>query len=451
MPPVAVLVPGIMGSELRLAGEVIWPGPILSLLLPYRKMAQLLDPGLVATDVIRKYAFSTQYQALVDDLGACGFTESDQTLVVFPYDWRKPNELAARQLADRLDAVVEAHGADVEISLVVHSMGGLIARYYLESGAFADRPGFGRVRRLVSLATPHRGAPLALPRLLGQEKVLWLSAAQVREAANDPRYPAPYQLLPPAGEPFAWNDAADAEYTGLDLYDARVAAAIGLVPESLDAARAFHARLDPARRPAGVRYFCFSGTRQTTASLAAFLPTADGFQVRKVERDSAGDGTVPFWSSALPGVQCLAVGGEHSVIYKDRGLRRALAAVLGRAGALGELEFAPGGPPVVQVAVRDRVTEPGKTVHLTLEPVSGDRRLDGELRVERADDSDTASPVFHPAGAPQRVQYQGPAAESFGLLLPAPAQPGAYRVAYYPAGATAPAGADALFVQEPVR
>src|SRR5262249_48229867 len=141
MTTVAVLIPGIMGPELRLDGELVWPGPIHSLVLPYRKMDKLLNPDLTATDLIRSYAFSLQYQALIDDLGELGFREGDRTLFVFPYDWRKSNEQAAARLADLLDRVIEFHGMDAEVNLIAHSMGGLIARYYLESGVFADRPG----------------------------------------------------------------------------------------------------------------------------------------------------------------------------------------------------------------------------------------------------------------------------------------------------------------------
>jgi hypothetical protein len=66
---VVVLVPGIMGSVLQRNGKTVWPGPVQSLLLPYRPLDELLDPSLEATDVIRSYWFSTQYGALIHDLG----------------------------------------------------------------------------------------------------------------------------------------------------------------------------------------------------------------------------------------------------------------------------------------------------------------------------------------------------------------------------------------------
>jgi pimeloyl-ACP methyl ester carboxylesterase len=449
MPQVVVLIPGIMGSELRLNDEVIWPGPIKSLLFAYKKMPQLLDPNLVATDVIRSYAFSTQYQGLIDDLTTLGFREDHKTLLVFPYDWRKPNEVAAERLADLLDTVPGLHGPDAVVTLLAHSMGGLIARHYLESGRFKDRPGLARVRRLVTLATPHRGAPLALFRILGQEKLLWLSAAQVQQAANDPRYPTPYQLLPPPAEVFAWSDDPAAELGGIDPYGAAVGAALGLVAGSVEAARAFHATLDVTKKPAPVRYFCFSGTQMATAAFAKLTPKGAGYLVTKVERDDGGDGTVPFWSSILPGVQCLAVAGEHSAIYKDRELRRTLAALLGRPGLLGPLPFEAVGPAVVDVTVRDRVVEPGHRVPVVLTPDAGVAKLDGELWVERADDPGSEEPVFVPVGPPLSVKYEGPLAESVGLLIDAPDQPGGYRVAYRHRATVEPTGTDELFVQQP--
>ena len=132
MHKVAVLVPGIMGSVLELNGEVIWPGSVWSLIGTYKKMKELKDPNLVATDVIRSVSISDQYEDLIEDLNLCGFREdlSPPTLVICPYDWRKDNRESAKTLADKIDAAVVACGGDAncEVSIVAHSMGGLISR-----------------------------------------------------------------------------------------------------------------------------------------------------------------------------------------------------------------------------------------------------------------------------------------------------------------------------------
>jgi pimeloyl-ACP methyl ester carboxylesterase len=448
MPHLVVLVPGIMGSELRRGTELVWPGPLHSLLLPYRQMDALTSDDLVATDVIRTYSISTQYQALIDDLITCGFREKSDppTLFVCPYDWRKANERAAETLADRLDAAVDRHKGDAQMSLVAHSMGGLVSRHYLESGRFKGRPGFRAVRRLITLATPHRGAAVALPRLLGQEKVLWLNKEQVRQVVSDQRFPGAYQLLPSAGEPFAWDDAPGAEYGGFDVYGC--AADLGLSAANLEAARAFHATLDCARRPEGVRYFCFGGTRQKTATLVRIARTGTPYVVRKLELDGGGDGTVPVWSSLLPGIQGMPVGGEHSTIYKTRDLRRTLAVLLGAPPRVVE-SFEPTATEV-EVALRERVAEPGRVVRLALTFERGTKELNSELRVERVDEAAASgTPQPAPLSAAYPVHYSGLAAETLGLLIEAPGAPGLYRIAYYPAGQPAPAGADELFVQQP--
>jgi hypothetical protein len=102
---------------------------------------------------------------------------------------------------------------------------------------FKDRPGLSLVRRLITLGTPHRGSPLALSAARGQEKRLFLNADKVKQLVNDSNYPALYQLMPPPGEPFAWNEGQ--EFDPVDLYDDALAKSLGLNLQNLKAAKAF--------------------------------------------------------------------------------------------------------------------------------------------------------------------------------------------------------------------
>jgi pimeloyl-ACP methyl ester carboxylesterase len=440
MPAVAVLVPGIFGSELSLNGQLIWPGPIRSLIFPYRLMNELLDPNTVSTDVIRRYAITVQYEAILDDLNGLGFHENNGTLIAFHYDWRKANETSAAALADRLDQTLAAMPT-ATFHLIGHSMGGLVSRYYLESGTFDARPAFAKVATLLTLGTPHRGAPLALHRILGQEKALWLSAAQIRQAANDPRYPSAYQLLPPPGEPFAW----DQTFAGVDIYDEALAPGRGLSIAGLRAAKAFYAGLDPSKRPAHVRYFCYSGTRLTT-NTNSLARTGTAFNPSKIERDDGGDGTVPFWSSALTGLPCLAIGGEHSALYKDRDVRLTMPTLLGVSGGVMPA-MAMAATNAVQVAVRDKVVEPGQAVSMTLTPATPGQSMNGNLRVEKAQDMTDPATTYRRVGQPLPIRYRGPAVASFALVAHAPTKPGAYRFTFAPTGSTVPTGSDPFLVQ----
>lgn len=450
MKQIAIVVPGIMGSVLKLGSDTIWPGPPLSLVRSYKKMSQLLDDGLAATDLIRSYTiFSTQYQALIDDLGTCDFLEkpappAKPTLFVAPYDWRKSNSKTAKTLADKLDEAVAIHDGDAEISLISHSMGGLISRYYLESGEFDERPAFSKIRRLLTLGTPHRGSPLALTAAIGKEKRLFLSASQVRELCSDPRFPSLYELLPPPGEPFAWDERAGAEFAQVDVYADEVATGLNLEKANLDSARSFHSKLDINKRPKDVRYFFFVGTRQTTISSVKLRKLTAGYEVRGTELEDAGDGTVPSWSGMITGVQGQPVGGEHGEIYKNNNLRRTLAVLLGKAGVLA----APPGQ-LVEVSLRERVVYPNNIMHVALTFSAGLSRVDGELRIERATLDATGNLTGY--ASPEKaypIHYAGLAAEKLGLTVTAPSVRGIYRVAYYPKESPDPVGHDELFVQE---
>ena len=66
-----------------------------------------------------------------------------------------------RSLAELLEQMVAAWPVPVEeIALVGHSMGGLVARSACHQAAEAGMAWPGRVRHVVSLGTPHHGAPL---------------------------------------------------------------------------------------------------------------------------------------------------------------------------------------------------------------------------------------------------------------------------------------------------
>ena len=66
-----------------------------------------------------------------------------------------------RDLSAQLDALLATWPTPpVELALVCHSMGGLVARSACEHARLADAPWLDRLRHLVFLGTPHRGAVL---------------------------------------------------------------------------------------------------------------------------------------------------------------------------------------------------------------------------------------------------------------------------------------------------
>jgi phospholipase A1 len=443
MSHVVVLVPGIMGSVLKLGDEVIWPGSLSSLIIKYDKMKKLLSPDLEATDCIRSF-YLTQYQDIIDQFEAWGFTEANRTLVIAAYDWRKTNSDSAKTLAKRIDEIIARDGNNVRISLVAHSMGGLVSRYFLESGDYDNSPGWNAVEDFISIAVPHRGAAVALPVVAGLEKRLFLSAEQVKELCDDPRYPSAYELLPHRNEPVAWDGSVSNAINSVDFYNTQTADKLGLKAQSLAAAVSFHSKLANGKRPAHTAYFCFAGTRETTASYVRLRDRANGsLRPDKVDQSDAGDGTVPIWSSTLPQTRLLYVPGEHGTIYQGALVKQHLGALLGIEGML-----AVGAP--TELAVLPPVVNPDKnvSVRLIFAVASNVTALKGNLTFERitlgADEkvSNLTIVAKHP------VEYDGPAIESFLLKLTSPDKPGHYRVTYVDETGVEPSTSAELIVQD---
>jgi hypothetical protein len=83
----------------------------------------------------------------------------DANVVFFPYDFRRSIVEAAELLDADVRARLAVLGGDGarRVVMVAHSMGGLVARYWM-----GPLGGWPVCRALVTLGTPHRGAPKAL-------------------------------------------------------------------------------------------------------------------------------------------------------------------------------------------------------------------------------------------------------------------------------------------------
>lgn len=208
----------------------------------------------------------------------------------FPYDWRRDNRVAARQLAAQAQAWLRARRTaypDARLVLVAHSMGGLVARYYLEVlGGWRD------TRTLLTFGTPYRGSVKALD-FLANGLPSMLGLAHLSDLLCS--FTSIYQLLP--------------IYRCLDRGDGnlvRLTEAPGLIP-SLDpgkvtAARAFHREIEDAVD----RHHDDSGFREDRYQIRPVVgidqPTNQSaiWRERRLTvlrsyegKDLEGDGTVP--------------------------------------------------------------------------------------------------------------------------------------------------------------
>lgn len=89
---------------------------------------------------------------LLDSFAKAGYTRDRDLFVAF-YDWRKSvKDSATLYLKPWIDRAKQRSGA-ATVALVCHSMGGLVARSYIQSRAYA-----GDVAEVITLGTPHRGS-----------------------------------------------------------------------------------------------------------------------------------------------------------------------------------------------------------------------------------------------------------------------------------------------------
>jgi hypothetical protein len=250
------------------------------------------------------------YTAIVARLKASLGLEEGKNLFEFAYDWRRDSRVAARKLARSgktwLGSWRQSSGAaDAKLVLVAHSMGGLVAQYFLEAlGGWKD------ARALISFGTPYRGSLNALGYLANGYSE-GIGPLKVDLSSTLASFTAVYQLLPA----FACVDRGTGkqerigEIEGVAGVDpARAKAALGFY-EEIKAAAGQNAQ-DPAYQAGGYETYPIVGLAQPTFQSA----TVAGGKVtllRSFEgKDNSGDGTVPR-VSATP----FEMSGAHREIY----------------------------------------------------------------------------------------------------------------------------------------
>lgn len=99
--------------------------------------------------------FGNLYQGLIERLEGAGFEEG-KDLIVAHYDWRQPiTESATEYLMPAIDAVQASSGVgpDGKVDVITHSMGGLVARQYIQSAQYRND-----IDKLMLIGAPNEGA-----------------------------------------------------------------------------------------------------------------------------------------------------------------------------------------------------------------------------------------------------------------------------------------------------
>jgi hypothetical protein len=302
-----VIVPGILGSRLRRRdGAFVWGGlsTFETLRRPAEALALVGDGLAVETEVVADGLVGlpmqlpglskvNTYNSLLRRLGQ-RFRLDHSNLLVFPYDWRLSCAVNGQLLADRVDAALTArrrHYHDAQVTIIAHSMGGLVTAY------FTDVLGGARdTSRVITVGTPFRGAAKAVGAIAPAPGG---PLARVRDRIADlvRGFPSVHELLPRYRA--VVGTGVRRALTADDLPDdASVRAGLG------HAAR-FHELLEAAP-VGGYRRHVLVGAGQRTPQFLAHsggrVVTLDAWTDEHGRvLDERGDGTVPRQSIAPAG------------------------------------------------------------------------------------------------------------------------------------------------------
>jgi len=250
-PPV-IVIPGLTGSELVSStnGSVVWfkvrRSKTDDLSLPISPNIAANRDSLVARDILRRvrlgfFKSTDAYAGLLDAIEDNGYKEGkwdnppikgyQDTVYVFPYDWRRDNVENARLLIRQIESLKRRlKRPNLRFDVIAHSMGGLIVRYAAMYGD-ADLPNGTKVTptwagarnfdKIVLLGTPNQGSVISLNSLLNGFSLFGtqINLPFIQNLSKFDLFtiPSGYQLLPFDGTIKVYDE--DLKPLKIDLYN----------------------------------------------------------------------------------------------------------------------------------------------------------------------------------------------------------------------------------------
>jgi Lecithin:cholesterol acyltransferase len=364
-----VIIPGIMGSYLNHDDEgktEVWPRLKTIIAFPSDTILDDLIMNNVGilnneNDIISNNIFSMVdelgvkidfFDGLITKLKSDGYVEG-KDLFVFPYDWRLDvvdnvmgNKYSkVESLKDKIDKVLRESKSD-KVDIVAHSMGGLLAKYYIKN---VDAT---KVNRFVDIGTPHLGAPKAAKVLNYGDNMdikfgmFGLNPLEIKKISQN--MPSAYNLLPSAD----YFDTTNPDYLYY-MYD------IGDVDGDGHTGRLDHAGSHAFLVNIGRNNLLLQNADNIHRDLDGFDPGTVGVATynivgcgtptigkiltnKKSFKDDfeyhlkyiSGDGTVPMRSAeGIPSIyEYYATGVEHATMPSQDGVRDLVSAIITNTG-----------------------------------------------------------------------------------------------------------------------
>jgi pSer/pThr/pTyr-binding forkhead associated (FHA) protein len=306
-----IFVPGTMGSELWLGSERVWPNVSLLFkqpeLLRYSEDTKLKPKGILNEMVVVPNLISfDQYNLLGDYLVQELGYERGNNFIEFAYDWRQDIRRSARDLAQ----FIESWKVDAPITIIAHSLGTLVSRYYVERLG-----GKQKVGRLMLIGGPHQGVPKITANLLTGVDLLPFGLMGKKLTEIIETFPTVYQILP------LYSCAVDQYGKPIHFFEED-----GWVKPAyrplLHAAREFRRELGVKSSVPTLSIF---GYGLKTATQLRIQRALDGaFQKVLIDVGLSGDSSVPESSAVLPRTEIHPVQQYHGTLFNDNDVKMRL-------------------------------------------------------------------------------------------------------------------------------
>lgn len=357
-----VFIPGIGGSELKAAGDIIWSdsdGHGGNYSHAYAKDEKIwvnqdeaiklgdddyfdvlrLKPDGVTSEAnlgltgnVNPYGYG-EIESFFQDLGYI----KDTNFFIFNYDWRRDVQTTKADLDNLIETAKEKSGQN-KVNIVVHSLGGLVARNYI-----ADSTKASKVNKLIELGVPHLGSVWAIKALMygaqvGPSYLFGLIALNKNEVKDIMQNLSSNFQLVPASRYFDFynnsnstqlvpfrddRDIDDDKITGTLNFNQtkNLLSNLGHNMTVFNIAEQFHNFIDPILNQSnGVKIYEIVGSNQPTLGQihetwwitwpVNLIPKQDQVFIN-------GDDTVPLYSASLKN-DSLDISGATKIYYVEQ-------------------------------------------------------------------------------------------------------------------------------------
>ncbi|MDT3777282.1 CHAT domain-containing protein [Nitrospira sp. MA-1] len=318
--PVVYVLPGTMGSQLKVGNDRVWLDK-LDLAFGGLKKLKYTAKGVEADQPI-----GSGYKDLIKYLA------NSHTVKPFAYDWRKSLiELADRFRKDLEETVKVQEAVGQPVRIVAHSMGGLVVRVMMateEGKKVWDRMCRHPGARFIMLGTPNMGSHAITGMLMGRDPLvrmldlLDITNSQTTLLGIISRFDGVLQLLPHTGtldvyQVETWRSLLEHDRDRVrGLFGAKVATSktAGIewpVPDAAQLADAFKVQRLLQDSPIdSQRMIYVAGRADATPCDVSIDLSASAERRIRIDATPFGDGRVP-WDTGIP--EAL----KHQTYYMD--------------------------------------------------------------------------------------------------------------------------------------